>query len=92
MMMIMIIDQVNFNCVKPILIVVVVVDIDVVFLKNMLGQKQIWLKKSMSNKLQAKKFWVKKSQVQKSCGPKNFGYKNFLPLKIWNLTLKFGQN
>ena len=45
MMMIMIIDQVNFNCVKPILIVVVVVDIDVVFLKNMLGPKNIWLKK-----------------------------------------------
>ena len=30
---------------KPILIVVVVVDIDVVFLKNMLSPKKIWLKK-----------------------------------------------
>ena len=55
---------------KPILIAVVVVDIDVVFVKNMLGPKKIWLKKSMSKKTLGKKFWVKKSQVQKSCGPK----------------------
>ena len=41
---------------KPILIVVVVVDIDVVFVKNMLGPKEIWLKKSMSKKTLGKKF------------------------------------
>ena len=36
---------------KPILIVVVVVDIDVVFVKNMLGPKEIWLKKSGQKQL-----------------------------------------
>ena len=33
---------------KPILIVVVFVDIDVVFVKNMLGPKEIWLKTRLS--------------------------------------------
>ena len=47
---------------KPILIVVVVVDIDVVFVKNMLGPKKIWLKKIHVQKtLLAKKIWVKNS-------------------------------
>ena len=36
---------------KPILIVVVVVDIDIVFLKNMAGPKKIWLKKIHVQKL-----------------------------------------
>ena len=44
----------------PILIVVVVVVINVVFVKKMLGPK-IWWKKSMPKKLEAKIFWVKKS-------------------------------
>ena len=46
---------------KPILIVVVVVDIDVVFVKNLLGPKEIWLKKIHVQKTLGKKFWVKKS-------------------------------
>ena len=35
---------------KPMLIVVVVVVIDVVFVKKILGPKKFWLKKSMSKK------------------------------------------
>ena len=47
---------------KPILISVVVVDMDVVFVKNMLGPKKVWLKKNpCPKKLKAKNFWVKKS-------------------------------
>ena len=45
---------------KPILIMVVVVDIDVVFVKDMLGPKEIWLKKIL---------------VQKNFGQKNLGQK-----------------
>ena len=88
---------------KPILIVVVVVNLDVVFVKNMLGQKEIWLKKihvqnNFGQKILGQKelgpeeLCSKKLRFKKILGPKNFGYKNFLPLKIWDLTLKFGQN
>ena len=45
---------------KPILIVVVVDNIDVVFVKIMLDPKEIWLKK-MSKITLGKEFWVKKS-------------------------------
>ena len=81
---------------KPILIVVVVVvvNIDVVFVKNMLGPKEILLKKNpCPKKLEAKKFWSKRVRsrkvvVQKKLskklrfknilGPKNFGYKTLV--------------
>ena len=50
---------------KPILIVVVVVDIDVVFLKNMSGPKKIWLKK-----IHVQKNFRQKFLDQKELGPK----------------------
>ena len=98
---------------KPILIVVVVVDIDVVFVKNMLGQKNlvkkihvqknfkqkiVGSKRVRSRKVMVQKDVFRKIKVQKNfrskkiLGPKIFGYKNFLALKIWDLPLKFGQN
>merc|ERR1711954_184597 len=88
---------------KPILIVVVVDDIDVVFVKIMLGPKEIWLKKIHvqnnfgqrilgQKELGPEKLWSKKLRFKKIWGPKIFGDKNFLLLKIWDLTLKFGQN
>ena len=44
---------------KPILIVVV--DIDVVFVINILGPKKIWLEKiHVQKKLLAKEIWIKK--------------------------------
>ena len=46
---------------KLILIEVVVVDIDVVFVKNMLGPKEIWLEKIHVQITLGKKFGVKKS-------------------------------
>ena len=46
---------------KPILIVVVVVEIDVVFVKNILGPKKIWLKKIHVQKYFWPKILVKKS-------------------------------
>ena len=52
---------------KPILIVVVVVDIDVVFAKNMLCPKEIWLKKI---------------HVQKNFRQKNFGSKRVRSKKV----------
>ena len=52
---------------KPISIVVVVVDIDVVFVKNMLGPKKIWLKKI---------------HVQKTLGKKNLGQKEHRQVHI----------
>ena len=69
---------------KPILIVVVVVDIDVVFVKNMLGSKEIWLKKIQVQKnfgqkilgqkrVRSRKVVVQKNVVQKIKVQKNFG-------------------
>ena len=46
---------------NPILIVVVVVDIDIVFVKNMLGPKKFGKKNPCPKKLYAKNFWVKMS-------------------------------
>ena len=46
---------------KPIIIVVVLVVIDVVFVKKKLGPKKFWLKKSMSKKLYAKIILGKKN-------------------------------
>ena len=82
---------------------VVVVDSDVVFVKNMLGPKEIWLKtihvqKNFGQKILGQKdlcpekLCSKKLRFKKILGPKNFGYNIFLHLQIWDLTLKFGQN
>ena len=46
---------------KPMLIVVVVVVIDVVFVKKMLGPKKLWSKKFCSKNKGLKKFWVQKN-------------------------------
>ena len=46
---------------KPISIVVAVVDIDVVFVKNMLGPKEIWLRKINVQKNFGQKILGKKS-------------------------------
>ena len=57
---------------------VVVVVIDVVFVKEKLGPKKFLSKKSMSKELQAKKFLgPKEISILNNLSPKNFGYKNF---------------
>ena len=73
---------------KPILIVVLVV-IDVVFVKTMLGPKKFWLKKihiqkncSGQKELSPKKLWskkmlTKKLRFKKILGPNNVAYKKF---------------
>ena len=79
---------------KPILIVVVVVVIDVVFDKKILGPNKCWFKKILvqknfrqkkvgSKRVRSKKVVVKKNVAQKIrfkniLGPKKFGYKIFL--------------
>ena len=74
---------------KPMLIVVVVVVIDVVFVKKILGPKKFWLKNIHvqkmfgSKRVRFKKVVVQKIKVQK---------RKFKSKKIWDLTLKFGQN
>ena len=45
-----------------------------------------------SKRVRLKKVVVQKDFVQKIKVQKNFGYKNFLAFKIWDLLLKFGQN
>ena len=66
---------------KPILIVVVVVDIDVVFLKNMLGPKKIWLKK----------IHVQKNFRQKSFGSKRVRSKKVVFQKNLSKKLRFNK-
>ena len=61
---------------KPMLIVVVVVVIDVVFVKKMLGPKKFWLKnipvqKNFSKKILGQKELGTKKLWSKKCCPKN---------------------
>ena len=74
---------------KPILIAVVVVDMDVVFVKNMLGPKKVWLEKIHvqrnfrqkifgSKRVGSRKVVVQKNVVQKIKVQKNFGSKKIL--------------
>ena len=73
---------------KPILIVVVVVVIDVVFVKKMLGSNKCWFKIIHVQKNFRQKFFgskivrSKKVMVQKKCCPKKIRFKNILGLKI----------
>ena len=59
---------------KPILIVVVVVNLHVVFVKNMLGQKEIWLKK-----IHVQKNFRQKILDQKELGPEKLWSKKKIP-------------
>ena len=79
---------------KPILIVVVVDDIDVVFVKIMLGPKEIWLKKIHvqnnfgqrilgQKELGPEKLWSKKLRFKKIWGPKKFWVQKNFGKKIW---------
>ena len=58
---------------KPMLIVVVVVVIDVVFVKKILGPKKFWLKIFGSKRVRSKKVVVQTNVVKKFEVQKNFG-------------------
>ena len=60
--------------------------------KKTLGKKFLGQKELGPEKLRSKKKLSKKLRFKNIWGPKNFEYKNFLTLKIWDLPLKFGQN
>ena len=62
---------------KPILIVVVVVVIDVVFVKKMLGPKNFRQTFFGSNRVRSKKVVVQKNFGSKKFCPKNYGSKKF---------------
>ena len=78
-----------------------VVDIDVVFVKNMLGPKEIWLKKIHvqknfgSKRVRSRNVVVQKIKVQKNLGSKKFwiqkffASKNLVPnFKVWSKLTK----